>query len=208
MAAFTKRLLLKYFTIADQYDVADYTANMQAIDAAPGITICTSTTHPSTWGTDQAGMAIYETDTKRRQIWNGTAFELLDPRGLVTRAERLNDITTTSTTYVPVVSTTATTYTNRRHLVIAEAPGVYNTNGLTGMALYRDTTLLQEWQHQGWTGATPDKQPRPLSFVTTDQWAGGSAVYSLQFEAVIGFGGSSTILGGTNKPIALSIVEV
>lgn len=207
MAAFTKRLLLKYFTTADKYDIADYTANMQAIDAAPGTFICTSITRPE-WGSDQAGMAIYETDSKRRWIWDGTQFEILDPRGLVTRVERLSDISTTSTSYVDAVATDSAVYTNRRHMIIAEAPGVYNTNGLTGMAIYRDNTLIQEWQQQGWTGSTPDKQPRPLSMVTTDQWVGGPAVYHLQFEAVVGFGGTSTILGGTNKPIALSVVEI
>lgn len=208
MPSLTERLRLKRHTLADRFRIQDYADNWAALDKHPGTHICTSTTRPTDWGSAQDGMAIYETDTRRRFLWDGDSFDLIDPRGLVTRVERLADLSTTSTEYVTVVSTSLTRVTSRRHLLVAEAPGVFNTNGLTGLSLWRDGTLLQEWSQQGWTGSAAERQPRPLSMVTTDQSAGGDSSYSLRFRVAVAFGGTSTIMGAPNKPIALTVVEV
>jgi hypothetical protein len=207
VSTLTQRLSLLRDTVGDRFRTQDYTDNWLALDDHPGTYVCTSTTRP-TWGAAQSGMFIFETDTLRRFLWDGDSFDLIDPKGLLARAERLADLSTTATTYSNVVSTTAAVASARRHLVIAEAPGVYSTQGLTGISIWRDGTMLQEWVHQGWTGSTAEVQPRPLSFVTTDQSPGGSQVYSLRFRAVVGFGGTCTILGGPNKPISLTVVEV
>lgn len=208
MTTLTERLGLKRHTLADRFRIQDYTDNWNLLDGAPGIFICTTATRP-TWGTSQAGRSIYETDTKLFWQWSGSAWERVFGRGTVAHVERLSNLSTTSFSYTAVVSVaTVIAAGSRRHLVVAQAPGAYSTQGLTGFALYRGGTLLQEWLHQGSDGAAAAAQPRPVSMVATDVPVDGSATYTLQFRAVVGFGGTCTIQGATNKPIGLTVVEV
>jgi hypothetical protein len=204
----TQRLKLKRHTLADRFRIQDYADNWSALDDFPGTYICTSSTRPSDWAAAQEGMAIYETDTRLVYRWDGDSFEREHAQGLMARNSRTTPISTTSTTYSSVIATPPTTYGTRRNLVIVEAPGVYSTEGLTGLSIWRDTTMLTEWVHQGWTGADAQRQPRPLSFVTTDEHTGGSRIYSLQFKAVIGYGGTCYVNGGLDKPIAITVVEI
>ena len=208
MTTQTNILGLKRHTLSDDFQIQDYTDNWLVLDASPGIFICTSGTRPATWGSAQEGRLIFEKDTTLLWRWSGTDFVRYGPKGTVAHNEVLTPQATTLTTYSAAVSAPSATYSTRRHLVIVEAPGVYSTQGLTGLAIYRDATMLTEWVHQGATGSPAANQPRPLSFVTTDLWAGGTAVYSLQFKAVIGYGGTCTVNGSTNKPLAITVVEV
>jgi hypothetical protein len=58
--------------LTDNVDVADLNTNADDIDAAVGMTICTSTTRPSSpWD----GQSIHETDTDNSFVWNGTAWK-------------------------------------------------------------------------------------------------------------------------------------
>lgn len=208
MTTLTSRLGLKKHTTGDRFKIADYTDNWNILDGVPGTFICTSTTRPTDWNASDEGRAIYETNTGLTYVWDGAAFQRRWGRGLMARAERLTPFSTTSTTYASVVATASATYSARRHLVIVEAPIVYSTEGVTGLAIFRGTTMLQEWVHQGHTGATPSVHPRGMSFVTTDAWAGGAEVYSLQAKAVVGYGGTCYVEGATNKPCAITVVEV
>ena len=57
----------------DDFSTADVRANWEKIDAAPGTFICTSTTRP-TWGVNQAGRKIFETNTGVTRSWTGSSW--------------------------------------------------------------------------------------------------------------------------------------
>ena len=208
MTSLTSRLGLKRWSLSDKWRNADLVDNWNALDAAPGTHVCTSDARPTTWGTDQTGRRIIETDTGLEFRWDGTGWQRIAARGLVNRTERLTLFSTTSFTMASVVATPSVAVKARRHLVIVEAPRVYSSVGLTALALFRDSTQLNLWWHQGGGGSAASQQPRPLAFTTTDQPTEGSVVYSLQCAAVVGFGGTSTIEPDTNRPCAITVVEV
>lgn len=62
---------------SDPFKRTDFVNNYNAIDAYPGVFICSSTTRPTTWGANQAGMLIYESDTRRHLVWDGSAWHQL-----------------------------------------------------------------------------------------------------------------------------------
>jgi microcystin-dependent protein len=57
----------------DDFSTQDLRDNWSKIDAAPGTHICTSTTRP-TWGVNQAGRQIFETNTGVTRSWTGAAW--------------------------------------------------------------------------------------------------------------------------------------
>lgn len=70
MASLTTRLKLRKPATTDTVNVdTDLSGNFDLIDAAIGTTVCTSGTRP---GTPFTGQTIFETDTKKTYIWNGT----------------------------------------------------------------------------------------------------------------------------------------
>lgn len=73
MSSLTKRLNLIKPDGTDPFLLSDFTNNFNTIDSHPGIFICTSTTRPS-WGVSQNGQLIFETDTRRTLMWNGTSW--------------------------------------------------------------------------------------------------------------------------------------
>jgi hypothetical protein len=73
MSSFSTRLSLKRPDGSDPFLRQDYVDNLNKLDAAPGIHICTSSGLPS-WGSNENGRLVYETDTDRLMRWNGTAF--------------------------------------------------------------------------------------------------------------------------------------
>ena len=73
MSTFTPRLQLKRNDGSDPFKRQDFTDNWNKLDAAPGVTPCTSTSRPA-WGAAQAGRAILETDTRCEYVWSGTAW--------------------------------------------------------------------------------------------------------------------------------------
>ena len=66
----------------DPFDTATIAANWQIVDDHPGVFICTSGTRP-TWGANQDGMFIFETDSGLAYRWdNGSgSFLRLNPTG-------------------------------------------------------------------------------------------------------------------------------
>lgn len=74
MPTYTPRLGLKRPEPTDEFLTQDFYDNYNLLDTAPGIHICTSSTKP-TWGPERAGRAIYMTDHKYIQIWDGTNWQ-------------------------------------------------------------------------------------------------------------------------------------
>ena len=70
MSTRTTKMNLVSNSGSDSFLLQDFATNWNTLDSAPGIYICTSQTRP-TWGSNQAGRAIVETDTFRNLIWNG-----------------------------------------------------------------------------------------------------------------------------------------
>lgn len=73
MSGATPRLGLKTFDPSDPFLRSDFDDNYTKLDAYPGSYICTSSTRPS-WGAQQAGMRIFETDTRAEYVWSGSAW--------------------------------------------------------------------------------------------------------------------------------------
>jgi hypothetical protein len=64
---------LKTYDQSDPFLRQDFNDNSSKLDAYPGAYICTSQSRPA-WGPAQAGMRIFETDTRRELMWTGTAW--------------------------------------------------------------------------------------------------------------------------------------
>lgn len=63
MSQLTPHLGLKKPDGTDPFLRQDFDDNYDLLDTVPGMFICTSTTHPTTWGDNQVGRAIIEVDT-------------------------------------------------------------------------------------------------------------------------------------------------
>ena len=209
MPSFTDRLQLIRHTLADTFRVADYEDNWNRIDQFPGVFVCTSTTRPTDWGARQDGQFIFETDTNLLWTWDGDAFVRHTPIGEIGYTESTSQVQTTDTALVVVVSTIVTVAAGgRRHRITVGASEVSNSNDLTRFAIRRDGTTLAEWFHQGGSGATPQEQPRHLSMATYDVPVEGPRTYTLEFSAVAGNGGTSTIDADANNPVFIAVEEV
>lgn len=73
MSGTTPRMGLKTFDSSDPFLRQDFNDNASKLDASPGVFLCTSASRPA-WGASQAGMRIYESDTRRELVWTGTAW--------------------------------------------------------------------------------------------------------------------------------------
>ena len=73
MSTTSPRMGLKVPDGSDPFLRTDFVQNLGTQDNYPGNWICTSTTRPS-WGTQQTGMCITETDTRRTLLWTGTTW--------------------------------------------------------------------------------------------------------------------------------------
>lgn len=204
----TTRLGLWQHTTADTFEIQDYTDNWQALDAAPGIALVESTARPTSWGSAHLGRMIFEMDTRLLWYWNGSAFVRVAGRGRIANNERTAPLSTSNTSYVTVVQATTTVVAgDRPHLVMVEGPGVYNTNGVTDLALFRDNTQLQAWRQYGGVGNTGAEQPPPVFGFAFDTPTPGTYNYVLQFKAGIDFLGTSTVTAAADKPLAIHVIE-
>lgn len=209
MTTLSTRLGLKKSTTADAYRIAEYADNWARLDDHPGVYVCTSATRPSTWGTDQAGMLISETDTNLVWRWTGTVWTRQAPAGLLSTASSDMTQVTTSTTLADAIGVIAQVPAGGRSvLVVVDAPRVYSTTGVTRLALYRSGTELQSWLQRGGTGGTAEDLPSPIEHTYLDTPSAGGQYYSLRFAAEPGFGGACTIAATATNKINLSVVEV
>jgi hypothetical protein len=72
VATYSTVLGLKLNDETDPFQLSDFTANYQILDASPGVFICTSTTRPN-WGANQNGRLIFMSDLKQLSYWNNTS---------------------------------------------------------------------------------------------------------------------------------------
>ena len=84
MATSTTKLGLTKPAYTDVVDVQDLNTNADLIDAASGMTICTSSTRP---GSPWSGQIIFETDTLGSFVWDGSAWQTAGGGGSITVAE-------------------------------------------------------------------------------------------------------------------------
>ena len=84
MATSTTKLGLTKPAYTDVVDVQDLNTNADLIDAASGMTICTSSTRP---GSPWSGQIIFETDTLGSFVWDGSAWQSAGGGGSITVAE-------------------------------------------------------------------------------------------------------------------------
>jgi hypothetical protein len=211
------RLALNIFSTADTFSTAQYDANWSLLDNYPGIYICTSTTRP-TWGANQNGMRIHETDTGLSWVWNGSAFSRGSPSGNLGRITRTSNVGTTTTWTPPSYSALPVALTltvhppngNRLLMIVAEVPEVQNPYGLSYLVIQRDSTFLNSypvWTSQETGSGNSGNAGSKGDFVTFDTPNETSAVYSLVFAAATVTGGTTTLVGVATRPIGLTVIE-
>jgi hypothetical protein len=211
------RLALNIFSTADTFSTAQYDANWSLLDNYPGIYICTSTTRP-TWGANQNGMRIHETDTGLSWVWNGSAFSRGSPSGNLGRITRTSNVGTTTTWTPPSFATLPVALTvtvhppngNRLLMIVAEVPEVQNPNGLSYLVIQRDSTILNSypvWTAQETGSGNSGNAGSKGEFITFDTPNETSAVYTLAFAAATVTGGTTTLVGVATRPIGLTVIE-
>jgi hypothetical protein len=73
VATYSTVMGLKLNDPSDAFELSDFIANWETLDASPGTYICTSNTRPN-WGPGQAGRMIMMTDLKQVSWWNGSTW--------------------------------------------------------------------------------------------------------------------------------------
>lgn len=130
--------------------------------AQPGV--CTSTTRPAS---PYSGQVIYETDTGKTQVWNGSGWVMLTnssaPPGLELIKTQVVGSNVTSVTVTNVFSSTYDKYS------ISWTGGIGTTNAYgLNMRLGSTTTgYYSSFQYIPWSGATSINQQN-----NTAEWAG------------------------------------
>ncbi len=206
----TPRLGLASISSDSPIDSDALGGNFDAIDAAPGALICTSSTRPVGWGANQNGRLILESDTGLLWRWDNGAgqFVRMHGKGILGSNNRTSNISTNSTGFAVVVSQTIAIPAGGRPVIVGcSVPAVQSDVGLTNLALYRDTTKLTDWLVPGSTGSLAAEQEPCGSNMVLDTPLVGSYAYSLQFRAVTGYGGTSTLLASATAPIQIWVDE-
>lgn len=73
MSTLSQHLGMTLNADSDPFQRTDIVGNFSILDQYPGAFICTSSSRP-TWGANQAGQMILETDTRRIIHWNGSGW--------------------------------------------------------------------------------------------------------------------------------------
>ena len=137
----------------ENFSTAIYNANWNLLDQYPGIFLCTSSTRPTSWGGNQIGMVIFESDSRLYWQWNGSSFIRFKLKGLLGTTRQTAPVSTAST-WTPGGSTGLVTVVsqitiippgNRTLMIVCEVPKITNTNGIGILAIQRDSTVLTWW---------------------------------------------------------------
>jgi len=215
--------LLKPST-SDPYVTADIASNLQKIDNTPGYYICTSGSRPS-WTSAQAGMLIVETDTGLVWRWTGSAFVRVAATGVLKTtggglavASRTSDFSTSSTTYVIVLSLTSVVVPdgNRPLLILIQGLKGENTNGALVTQITRGTVantgpfLGQSSLVGDATSPTAGAQGAGFTIfgLEASGLSAGTYSWSFQIRSSISFGGTSYIRSTTDGPCKLLAIEL
>lgn len=200
----------------ENFSTATYNANWNLIDQFPGIFLCTSLTRPVSWGTNQTGMLIFESDSGLYWQWTGSSFIRFKLKGLLGNTRQTAPVSTAST-WTPGGSTGLITVVsqitvipsgNRTLMVVAEVPKLTNTNGIGMLAIQRDTTVLNWWNIVSFNDGTVNGQGKPGPFITFDVPSTTSSTYSIMMASTVTFGGTTTVTGSLAQPISISVVEI
>jgi hypothetical protein len=205
MAPKTPRLRLNNPGVNDPFSVTDLSENWSLLDAHPGVYICTSSTRP-TWGEDQDGQLIYETDSSLYWYWKWSgvsgSFIRFAPVGLLgrtvyTSANVTNNATASPTT---ITSVTVTPKAGGRSVRIDAGWYAISSNTVAGIVgLYRGTTLLASYRCQpGAGGALTFYEVPPSTSSTT---------YSIRLVTSANATNSTLIVSAT-LPAFISVAEV
>lgn len=195
----TLHLGLSKPTTSDNFVTADIAAVYDEIDAAPGITICTSGTRPGAWGSDQEGLCIIEKDTGLVWRWNGSAFVRQGPSGWLGGNRRTADFTLVDGSFgVVVQQTTINVPAGDRRVKITLAWNKVDltTSGGTGeWALFRGATQLVAF----------DIDPHGGSYSYTH--VPGTGIYTFAAKAK-GVGTAGFVRADATHPCSIDIEEI
>lgn len=210
MSTTSTHLSLVVPTTSDHFSTATLAANWGKIDAAPGLTICTSSTRPGSWGASQAGMFIIETNTGLIYRWDGSGWLRQNGKGWLNGTTRTSDFSTVSTTLQTVVSTVAVVPAGARRIrVTATWKLAEGTTGRIAMALLRDSTQLQGWEARGLVGGDAQTNGIGSSMTAWDDpgAGGGSPTYALKIAATTTYAGTAWLRATATAPITIDVEE-
>jgi len=205
----------------DRFSTEEVKSNWQKIDAAPGTHICTSSTRPSTWGTNQDGRLILEVDTNLVWRWaaatsdwkrvSGGTGVLLRSDGTPAINERTIDFATSSTTFVRACTITNVVIPAGRRpiMVMAVWDQATNAGGKSYGAIFRSATNNSGPQMSRITVPQASSGSGPGANHIAVEKAGlsaGTYDFSLQFRCSTA--GPLTISGDATQPISLSVIEL
>jgi hypothetical protein len=148
MATTTTRMGLRKPDPTDVVSVStDLNSPYDTVDLNIGVRICTSGSRP---GSPFSGLVIYETDTKRKYHWNGSAWEWLSTGGFVPLTTATVDTTSiaaggTNNRDVMTISGVAANGT-QKYRIFAELFGISSggANVLCTMRLYEDGVSINQ----------------------------------------------------------------
>lgn len=218
------RLGLLVPSTSDPFVTLDIANNWLALDANPGVLVCTSTTRPS-WGTAQNGQLISETDTGLQWRWNGASWLRVAPVGLLKTTvggwaynQVTTDVTTSNrTAYIIIVSVANVVVPsgNRNISITASWNKGDNSVGLIAAGIFRSNVNNQAPQLAMWNIAGDSTSPEAGaqgnggSYTCLERGGLAAGVYSWSFQfRSTSFGGTSYIHSDTLAVASIAVIEV
>lgn len=159
-------------------------------------------------------MSVFVRDEYRLVTWNGTDWFQAMGVGEVGAGEEIAPVSTTSTTHSIAVGVSVAipdmgNAEARPLMVVASGPSVGNSNGITELALFRDSVSLMQWSQPGRTGSVASyEMPRPLCMTAWDNPGPGTFNFTLQFRVSSDFMGTSVLGASTESHLGIHVIEV
>lgn len=217
----TPRLGLKRPLPGHGFSKQEYYDNLTLLDALPGITICTSSSRPTTWAAANEGQFIWETDKDLIWRWDGSQFMRVSPVGLLGTAELATAFNTAATSAQTALSCAvtvpATSPGSTAKRIRVEASwyaldnGTSTTLGVCEVSLRRDPgdVLIRKMRHIGRpdTAADPTQWGGGGTIVGFDAPSAGSTTYRLCINSIATVGGTSTLRADISNPAFISVEE-
>lgn len=174
-----------------------------------GVILCTSASRPAS---PALGDQIYETDTKRHNLWNGSAWYWPLPRGLVggIRYTGVGNFATGVSTTELVINMTTPSFTpeaNREYKIKGFVTGLPSAGGVLGSHNIRETNATGAVHASRVWNYTSAGTGYPIDLEGSYTTAGAPAAVVFVLSAVAISGGtlSFTGAGGPNKPAYIEI---